>query len=258
MSEFSSWTSSLLFALQHAVRKADFRQELNVCIYTLDTRKLRKCQIYPATTLLRIYGIENTGKLKHEYYTSEYLAHGKLDCSASSKVVMLQDLIANGLYEQFEELNDRQEKEFLYRRVQDLRTLFFMHTSAVTESALASLRRLGLCFGNQFAFPVSLAFLSLRLRSGANGFPLQAIMEGFRGLRIPDGYLGHKFLTAVAEEISESLPEVKQYAELMTGICIARAAELSSTRLNTSNEEDLVNCFSILDSMHSKSVHCMH
>lgn len=123
-SEFSSWSSLLLFVLQHAVREdaeKDKYNEHNVCICVLDTRALSEVYIYPATTLLRVYGIDDCGKLKHSYYEGEYLAHGGVEDGTCFKVVSLRDLRHSKLCELVPE--PETQAEFLFKRVWELRDM---------------------------------------------------------------------------------------------------------------------------------------
>ena len=187
--EFSSWASSLLFVLQHAVRKSDYRCESDVCIYVLDTRILSNVSIYPATILLRVYGIEDKGRLRHEYYSGEYPIHGGIEDTTCFQVVSLPHLIHCGLFNLFPELNEERGKGLLYRRVQELRSSFFNQPSPVSAVDVQSLRQLGTCFGDEFALPVTVALLSLRLRCPRDKGVLEKVLEGFRGLIIPSEYL---------------------------------------------------------------------
>ena len=66
-----SWTNSLLFALQHAIRE-DHQGGSKVQIRILDTSKIETCPVFAASDLLRIYNVPNKGKLTHHYYTAEY------------------------------------------------------------------------------------------------------------------------------------------------------------------------------------------
>lgn len=63
--EFISWTDSLLWALQHALRKASDCRDGNVQICVLDTSKIETCSFFPASDLLRIYNIADERQLAH-------------------------------------------------------------------------------------------------------------------------------------------------------------------------------------------------
>lgn len=77
------WTTSFLFAVQHAIRreKTDLPPSApgSICISIVDIRKLRRGSFLPAVALLKAYDIESNGKLKHDYYLGEYLSQGRID-----------------------------------------------------------------------------------------------------------------------------------------------------------------------------------
>lgn len=217
--EFSSWTSSLLFALQHAMRKADYKRELDVCICVLDTRKLSDVSIYPATSLLRVYEIENKGKLKHEYYLGEYLVHGSIEDSSCFEVVSLQHLKQCGLFRHFSELDEEHGKRFLYRRVLELRSTYFLQPTPVTSSEILSLTKLGALFGEKFALPITVAFLSLRLRSLKDEYVLSKISQGLQGLTIPRNHQTGNSAEGGPMTAALDLSEVKQFVQLLRELC---------------------------------------
>lgn len=184
--EFSSWSSSLLFVLRHAVRKKYYDLANNVCICVLDTRKLINSSIYPATSLLQACEVKNEGKLQHEYYVTEYLLHGALENANSFSVVPLEILERQGLFQQFPELNDERESRYLYRRVQHLRQLFFGRTWSVTDEETKAFRKMAECFGDdEFIVPVTAAFLSLRHRGKLENNVLEKIPIGSGRIRFP-------------------------------------------------------------------------
>lgn len=89
VSDFSSWTSSFLFAAEHAARMHVHEQKRNVHIAILDARKVPDMALYPAPDLMAIYGILHEDyryaqdKLRARYCISEYLFFGPLRNSAS-------------------------------------------------------------------------------------------------------------------------------------------------------------------------------
>jgi hypothetical protein len=225
-SEFISWTSSLLFALQHAIRKAYFRHEPNVCICILNTRKLEQVSIYPATTLLKVYGIKDEGKLRHEYYNAEYLAHDRIEDANSFGVVQLDVLIDCELFTLFPELDDEAGKKgALYNRVKQLRSVFFTRPSSVTTSEVESLVDLGMCLGYEFALPMAVAFLSLRLRPQGDEDSLKETLEGLRDLRFPLDYVDENYSIGNPKFNVQGLDEVSQFVGLMQEISDERFKE---------------------------------
>ncbi|MCJ1387271.1 hypothetical protein MMC18_000111, partial [Xylographa bjoerkii] len=168
-----------------AIRKANYQHEAIVCIYVLNTRKLTDVSIFPATMLLRAYGIKSEGTIQHELYSSEYLAHGTINDEACFSAVGLQDLIESGLYDLFPELGVEQGKKPLSQRVENLRLQFFAHTWPIIASGVGSLRELAICFGPGWALPMTVAFLSLRLRRQKGKRYLQNMLQELRDLKFP-------------------------------------------------------------------------
>ncbi len=185
-SEFSSWSSSLLFVLRHAVRKKYCDLAKNVCIYVLDSRKSVNNSIYPATSLLQVYEVKSEKKLRHEYYATEYLLHGALENANSFSVVALEILERQGLYQQFPELNEERRSEDLYLRVLYLRRLFFGRTWTVTDEEVKALRKMAECFSDdELVVPVTAALLSLRRRGNLKDNVLEKILIGSGRTRFP-------------------------------------------------------------------------
>ncbi|KAK5702560.1 hypothetical protein LTR97_003505 [Elasticomyces elasticus] len=106
-SPFSSWSTSLLWVLVHAVRKAVVYHETNVLIYVLDTEALvGQERVFSARRLVEMLAVSNSaykrdGWLKHvyKYSVGEYLVHGKLYETDGFKSVSLDTLVKAGLFE---------------------------------------------------------------------------------------------------------------------------------------------------------------
>jgi hypothetical protein len=122
-----SWTSSFLFAAQHAIRReatdkpASKADSIHITI--LDTRKVPRGTFLPAVTLLQAYNIESTGKLRQDYYYGEYLSQGRL-YSDAIVTTTLDELIAHGLYELYPPFAEVAQKHRLCLRVLQLRETF--------------------------------------------------------------------------------------------------------------------------------------
>ncbi|KAK8253850.1 hypothetical protein IWZ00DRAFT_209134 [Phyllosticta capitalensis] len=201
-SEFSSWSSSLLFVLRHAIRRAHQPrlQDTNVVICVLDTATLpQNRRLYPATALMAAYDIkpivvrpfDRTDKrnwLVPHYYLGEYLLHGPLsltapDCAAiKMQAVSLDNLEQTGLYCPFPALNNatshslapevRALRRALSGRDAPLEPLLPVHIGAFGM--------LGRLFGAEFALPVTVAFLTLRRWEPWPGpAVLDAILDSF-------------------------------------------------------------------------------
>ncbi|KAK3629897.1 hypothetical protein LTR56_017792 [Elasticomyces elasticus] len=106
-SPFSSWSTSLLWVLVHAVRKAVVYHETNVLIYVLDTGALvGQERVFSARRLVEMLAVSNSayqrdGWLKHvyKYSVGEYIVHGKLYETDGFKSVSLDTLVKAGLFE---------------------------------------------------------------------------------------------------------------------------------------------------------------
>lgn len=177
--EFISWTSSLLWALQYAVRKRAKWKDQNISICVLDIRRQaaapevqqqQQLSIYPVPNLLYVYGIPSRGR--DNYYHAEYLAHSIVEVSSgggrssslSISAISFEALISAGLFELLPELDDRCGRVLLAKRVTQLRSAFFTHPCKVSPKELLVVKRLAADFGSDWILPMSLAFLSLRLR----------------------------------------------------------------------------------------------
>ncbi|MCJ1401006.1 hypothetical protein MMC11_004218 [Xylographa trunciseda] len=226
MSQFGSWSSSLLFVLQDAMRKADYQPEATVCIYVLNTRKLINVSIFPATMLLRAYGIKSEGTLQQDHCNSEYLAHGTLDDETCLSAVALHHLIEGGLYDLFPELSEEQGKKALSQRVEDLRLKFFAHTWPITACGVGALRDLALCFGTEWVLPMTVAFLSLRLRRQKGRQYLHDMLQALSGLKFPEGCLANDYLFGDFHCSTQDVPEVEQFTRLLHRVCEAKYREL--------------------------------
>lgn len=173
--EFISWTSSLLWALQYAVRKRAKWKDQNISICVLDIRRQaaapvqQQLSIYPVPNLLCVYDIPGRGR--DNYYHAEYLAHSIVEVSSggggsssSLNAISFEALISAGLFELLPELDDRCGRVLLAKRVTQLRSAFFTHPCKVSPKELLVVKRLAAGFGSDWILPMSLAFLSLRLR----------------------------------------------------------------------------------------------
>ncbi|KAK7518869.1 hypothetical protein IWZ03DRAFT_374848 [Phyllosticta citriasiana] len=201
-SEFSSWSSSLLFVLRHAIRRAhQLRlQDTNVFICVLDTTTLPvRRPVYPATALMAAYDIkpivvqplarnDKRNWLVPHYYLGEYLLHGPLslaapDCAnVEMQAVSLERLEQTGLYCLLPALDNatsnslapevRALRRVLLGRDAQLELLLPVHIGAFST--------LGRLFGAAFALPVTVAFLTLRRWETWPGrLALDAILNSF-------------------------------------------------------------------------------
>ncbi|MCJ1284311.1 hypothetical protein MMC26_003642 [Xylographa opegraphella] len=226
MSEFGSWSSSLLFILLDATRKTEYQHEAIVCVYVLNTRKLTKASVFPAATLLRAYEIPSEGELPHGKYSDEYLVHGAIDNEGCFSVAGLQQLREGGLYDRFPELGVDQGKKALSQRVEELRSKYFAHVWLITMSGVRSLRDLAMCFGPEWVLPLTMTFLCLRLRHHKGRRYPQALLQELGDLKFPAGYVfgDHLFGTFYCD--AREVPEVAQFTSLLRRLCEAKYRDL--------------------------------
>jgi len=205
-SEFTSWSSSLLFVVLHAIRKkyALGENDLRICI--LDTRRLRDTTIYPATALMKVYDIQNVDKLKFQYYSHEYLLHGRLQNTGCYDLADFDDLEQAGLYQLYPELYHRTKD--LIKKVLAMRELFTERPITWDQSSIRVTKRLGQCFRAQFELPVALGFVGLRRCMENETVILQRHWNILRDLTLPISYLGAVHQAADAEVVEDDLPEV--------------------------------------------------
>lgn len=189
--EFISWTSSLLWALQYAVRKRAKWKDQNISICVLDIQQApMQLSIYPVPSLLCVYGIPSRGR---EFYHAEYLAHSIVEVSGRSlSAISFKALISGGLFELLPELDDKSGRDLLAKRVTQLRSAYFTHPCKVSPRELLVVKRLAAGFGSDWILPMSLAFLSLRLRERKD--------ESFLRVIVPLAYSGeYRFLQAARQ-----------------------------------------------------------
>ena len=161
--EFISWTSSLLWALQFAVRKTKFsaEHELRVCV--LDTSRFITGTFLSASHLIQTFGLAAFSDCTVEYHTTTYLAHGSLNVQNCSRTVSLACLRENGLFDLLPELEDEYWKPRLFLRVRNLRQkLVVSAVFPLSEGTCQGALRVASSFGEEWTMPVTMAFLALR------------------------------------------------------------------------------------------------
>ena len=174
--QFISWTGSLLWALQHAIRK-DFRGDTDVQICVLDTSKIETCSFFAASDLLRIYRVPDEDKLAHRYYEAEYLYHGGLFVHGCSRTVSLNLLREYGLFTLLPELDDLKFKPDLWKTVESLRITMVsvLRPVAPIEGRIAL--QLASLFEKDFTMPLMVALLSLRRRAPNDSHFLRLVSD---------------------------------------------------------------------------------
>ena len=170
-SEFISWTSSLLWALQFAVRKtvnlvASGESPVKLCI--LDTSTLDANAFLPAPGLIAKYDMLAQEKGRRSYHDDEYLIHGKLNVNGIASTVSLATLRAEGLFELVPELDEEEYKPKLRSRVIHLRTSLFALPKPISPKNGGLALWIASLFGTGLTMPMFVALLSLRGRHLVN------------------------------------------------------------------------------------------
>jgi len=181
-----SWTSSLLFALQHAIRREKTDDPISsaqqVKISILDTSRIHRACFMPSVEMLDAYNIPNVpGGLTRDHYHGEYLSQGRLDIPEGAMVTFtLQDLTDHGLYGFFPEFADEAAKERLCKRVTELRQPFryldYGHEPQVCSSEeveLAAAMAEGCCADPSFRLVLFASLLALKPRDQKDSKVLQ-------------------------------------------------------------------------------------
>lgn len=169
-----SFTSSFLFALQHAIRKSNgcYKSKCANCfIAMIDTTKFSYGTFTWTPTLLRTYGLdENTDlNLRYSSHEAEYLAQYDLLLleSGASTVTSLAELANKG--ELFRALPGlAKDSKELVRALQDARRDWYHETRAISKSEIQQARKLALCFGGEWFCPIVIWVLAMKARPSDN------------------------------------------------------------------------------------------
>ncbi|KAH7036820.1 hypothetical protein B0J12DRAFT_263687 [Macrophomina phaseolina] len=205
-SAFTSWSSSLIWVLRHAIRKKYTRyreEDVHICI--LDTDSTSE-PIFPAIALIDAYNITPRPEkpwLERHFYFAEYLQLGGITSeNASFSVVRFNAMEANGLYDVMPELNTTNERlrEDLARAVRDTREQLFPANPSpgdpqtLSSETVRSALLLATMHRPAFVFPVAVAFLSLRDWTHEESLVsrLDAILESLRMYQKPRTFGGEE------------------------------------------------------------------
>ena len=244
--EFISWTSSLLWALQFAVRKTKFsaEHELRVCV--LDTSRFITGTFLSASHLIQTFGLAAFSDCTVEYHTTTYLAHGSLNVQNCSRTVSLACLRENGLFDLLPELEDEYWKPRLFLRVRNLRqTLVVSAVNSLSEGTCQGALRVASSFGGEWAMPMTMAFLALRgTGTSQNHEVLLQLIRDFAGKMSRNANLPRTLTHHTAEPERNLLdplppyeglygdaPELAHFAEMMNW----GFAEMQKIRLQESD-----------------------
>ncbi|KAL1615177.1 hypothetical protein SLS56_011909 [Neofusicoccum ribis] len=225
-SEFTSWTSSLLCALRHAMRKAYLWREPSATVFiaVLDTANFA-LPVWPATALFDAYRLKPRENFLRHYYVGEYLVRGGVSAAGTEfRVASLDRLRDAGLHGLLPELfgpgADRATPKLACRIRDDRDDLCRPYRlKPLTRREMALCRRLGECFaegerGGGFVFPVAAAFLALRQwadlfgeENSGRAVLEREILDELEGLELPDGLGGEEDFRGVSESHSRYIPE---------------------------------------------------
>lgn len=230
-SEFTSWTSSLLCALRHAMRKLYHWKEAESDVYiaVLDTANLAM-PVWAAPALFDAYGIQRRpSRLERHYYHGEYLVRGGIRSTETAfRVASLERLREEGLHELLPELfgpgADRASPSLACRIRDDRDGLcwpnrFSRASARLTRRGMQLSRKLGECFaeegrGRAFVFPVAVAFLALRrwdllfTSVYAGSMELEdEILGELQALEVPDGLGGEEDFSGLSDALWRYKPE---------------------------------------------------
>lgn len=185
-SNLTSWTSSLLFALQYGLYRhrspRDKSKLSEIHLLILDTRE------YPQGTFVKDLEImraitstlgpeeelhdflnfrENTKIRGRKYYFGEYLSQGDLALEGRCSQATMATLIDLGLFHVQPDLGDEGEWRKLADRVLALRDPFENPDSPLPPDKRTVRKAIviaSVCFGDRFALPVAVMLLALRPR----------------------------------------------------------------------------------------------
>ena len=184
-----SWTSSFLFAMQHAIRRevTDIPSSApeSIQVWVLDARKVPRGSFLPAVALLRAYNIKSEGKLEHEYYYGEYLSQGRMNVPHDAMVMTtLKALVDHGLYKLYPPFAVETKKKQLCRRVLQLRDTFKHVPERPTREEVSLAEKICVgCFLRIDVRPViMMILLSLKPRFRLDGDIMEAFRENCWGI----------------------------------------------------------------------------
>lgn len=234
--QFISWTGSLLWALQHAIRK-DFQGDTDVHICVLDTSKIETCSFFAASDLLRIYRVPDEGKLAHRYYVAEYLYHGGLFVHGSSATVSLNLLREYGLFNLLPELDDHRFKPLLCKTVDSLRVTMVSVPRPVAPIEGRTALQVASLFGKEFTMPLMVALLSLRRRAPDDAYFLKLVADFADPSRDFTGIIPPNL------DVSTEAPELANFAQLMN------RAYVETTRTKSKDADETAELGDALDAL---------
>jgi hypothetical protein len=181
--DLTSWTSSLLFALKRSIYARECGDsDINICMVdTWKTGLSGTTTFYNAATLLEIYEVPSEDKLQHHYYTAEYLTIGSVKLNeTNSHVVLLENMIRDGLYNLAPHLSDRKG---LWIPVNDIRMgEMFRQPSVLSAQDIENAKSLARNMSGTLYLAFFIALLSLQKREADDGLFIEVIIEAYLGM----------------------------------------------------------------------------
>lgn len=218
-SEFSSWSVSLLFVLQHAMRKMKELSERNFLIYVMDTRSLSSSRIHYAPSLLRYYGLEEmnyrkTQKTLPEYAQGEYLIHGRLTNKRGLWVAVKFEDIAPCLKTVFPKLCQMSG-------IILLRKMYFRPKGAalgIHDEVMNKILKMAKRFGKALEGVVAVALIT-SLRRGLSGPKVQQLRQRLKSIQLPKLFTPTDIVSRLGAKLIhlswKDVPEAGHFMELL-------------------------------------------
>ncbi|KAK4552213.1 hypothetical protein LTR86_010567 [Recurvomyces mirabilis] len=237
-SEFSSWSTSLLWVLVHTIRKQVIRHDTNILIYVLDTAGVEDNRIHSALKLLEVFNLGHHEQLL-EYCKGEYLVHRLLRATMGFKAVKLEKVTHAGLYEVFPDLQSSAAAGHLYLRVRDhLRPLYFDRIWPLSYAEVLGLKRHGQCFGGTWEAVMTIAFLGMRRHRGESN-RVQTLIAGLQYLPVRPAPTCTPTRSTISNESEQDSPEAQKFGALLNSLYGAISEKKKSTDVLT-QIDDLV------------------
>ncbi|KAL3468750.1 hypothetical protein BJX99DRAFT_105346 [Aspergillus californicus] len=215
----TTWTSSLLFALQCALRQySKAGNDLSpIYLLTLDTNAFPSGTFIQEMEIMRAFQdadikLPKLVELREsEYYFGEYLTQGALQLGRNSTCTSVQQMIQLGLFDLQPALADQEQSSCWPKRVLNLRSLFEEQkavpiTDGDVEVAVNIAQN---CFGGQWVVPAIIMLLALQPRNRDD----QAIIRGFKS-RYTLSEVKSTGLHRMRVD-TKRLPEVRQFKVLV-------------------------------------------
>jgi len=170
-----SWTSSLIFAIQYAIRRSEWRETDDIKICVVDTRKYPQGQFARDTWLIEYFQpIDQLPSLAKtcfqfclsypDYYNGEYFSQGAVSIADRSCVTSLKLMEEAGLFKLYPEFQDADGKKQWANRVRDLRREWSEERGTSKKEMKLALQVARTCFPQLASVDVATALLTFRNR----------------------------------------------------------------------------------------------